>query len=421
MAFGKITEAQNNKPADTAKFVISEAGPQYRRSKWHQFLWGKNYRKEWTTPVKLPVLLLPDVKGGLTPEKEGGGHQTTSLHLKDSAGHNYSIRSVDKRLGKVLPKIFLGTFLETTVNDEVSMSNPFGAVTVGSMAQSAGIYHTDPQLVYVPRQPALDTFNNKYGNKMYLFEERVKGDWSSEDNLGNFKKYYSTEDVLEKLQEKSKNRVDEKTYIKARLFDMLLGDWDRHEEQWNWGVRDSGDEKIYVPIPVDRDQVYFKHNGLILDAAIYASGIRYFQSFKDHITNVNDMAYEERGIDRVFTTELTKEDWLNAASQLQHALTDDVIESAVKKFPPEVYNISGALIIKDLKSRRDLLQKYALQYYTFLSKEVEITGTEESDYFSIKRLSNSALQINIYKINKEGIKDSDAYYSRIFLQKKLKR
>jgi hypothetical protein len=27
---------------------------------------------------------------------------------------------------------------------------------------------------------------------------------------------------------------DEDEYIKARLFDMLIGDWDRHYDQWRW-------------------------------------------------------------------------------------------------------------------------------------------------------------------------------------------
>jgi hypothetical protein len=28
--------------------------------------------------------------------------------------------------------------------------------------------------------------------------------------------------------------IDEAEYIKARLFDMLIGDWNRNEDQWRW-------------------------------------------------------------------------------------------------------------------------------------------------------------------------------------------
>ncbi len=410
-----LSHAQQNTIGDSTKKTKSViAGPQYKRSAWHNYWWGRNYRKEWSTPVTLPVFLLKDREGGLTPVKEGGGHQTTSLHLETKDGKNYTLRTIDKRLGKVLPEYFKGTFIEVQVNDEVSMSNPYAAVTVPLMAQSAGIYHTNPEYVYLPQQEALDTFNAKFDNNVYLFEQRLKGDWSNADNLGNFDKFYSTDEVMQMLHEKSDNSADQKTFIKDRLFDMLIGDWDRHKDQWGWGELKKGDRKIYVPVPEDRDQVYFKHNGKLLNAAIYMSGIHYFQSFKDHISNVKTLNYEERGLDRVFTNELTKAQWITIAKALQHALTDNIIEAAVKKLPPEVFSFYGRKIIRDLKSRRDQLVKYATQYYLFLSKEVEITGTKEDDYFEVKRLNDSETIVNVYKIKKDGDKKVKPYYSRTF-------
>ncbi len=90
----KKTTAQNTLSADTIpKYKIVITGPQYKRSGWHDFFWGKNYRKEWATPVKLPVFLLDNEKGGLIAIKEGGGHQTSSLHLETKDGKDYSLRS----------------------------------------------------------------------------------------------------------------------------------------------------------------------------------------------------------------------------------------------------------------------------------------------------------------------------------------
>src|SRR5665213_2705528 len=93
-AFSATTShAQQSTVGDSVKKTKSvTAGPQYRRSAWHNYLWGRNYRKEWSTPVSLPVFLLKDQEGGLTPVKEGGGHQTTSLHLETKDGKNYTLR-----------------------------------------------------------------------------------------------------------------------------------------------------------------------------------------------------------------------------------------------------------------------------------------------------------------------------------------
>jgi hypothetical protein len=413
--------SQKDISADTtSKYITVSAGPQYKRSAWHQFFWGKNYRKEWSTPVQLPVFLLDSANGGLKPDKLGGGHQTTSLHLKDENGQNYTLRSVDKRLGKVLPEIVRGTFLEDLANDEVSMSHPYGAVTVAPMAQNAAIYHTNPEYVYLPKQAALDTFNNKVGNHVYLFEQRLKGDWHNADNLGNFDKFYDTYDVMKKMEEKTEARADQKTYLKDRLFDMFLGDWDRHQDQWAWGEINIDGRHLYVPVPQDRDQVYFKHNGLLLNMAISAAGMYYMQSFSGKIKDVNAFNYEERGIDRFFLNGLTKNEWDSIATYLQQALTDSVIEDAVHKLPAEIFSISGKKIVSNLKSRRDHLPEYADTYYLFLAKEVEIVGTKGTDYFNVKRMNDNETAVNVYNINKEGATEDTPYYSRIFLSNETK-
>src|SRR3954469_25181100 len=62
------------------------AGQEYKRGAFHQFLWGSHYRKEWTTPVKVPVIDLNKFAGGLRPTEQGGGRQTKTLSLVDKNG-----------------------------------------------------------------------------------------------------------------------------------------------------------------------------------------------------------------------------------------------------------------------------------------------------------------------------------------------
>ncbi len=213
------------------------AGKQYEKSAWHRFLWGSNYRKVWTAPVKVPIFMLDTAVGGLKPVKEGGGHQTQSLRLKNQNDKEYALRSVSKTLGAVLPEAFKGTFLEKQVNDEVTMSNPYGAAIVPVLADAAKVYHTNPVYVYLPAQPALDTFNKKYGGNLYLFEQKTDGNWSAADNLGNFPEFFNTDDVIKKMLEDNRYKVDQRSFIRARIFDWFINDWDRHEDQWAWGER----------------------------------------------------------------------------------------------------------------------------------------------------------------------------------------
>lgn len=416
-----LSDSSHNSRDSTSKFKLVSAGPEYKRSGWHQIFWGKNYRKEWTRPVSLPLFFLDERNGGLTPDKLGGGHQTTSLHVQTKDGKNYTLRSVDKKLGKVLPEVVKGTFIEHIVNDEVSMSNPYAAVTVPLMSENAGIYHTNPEYVYLPKQAALDTFNEAIGNNVYLFEQRLKGDWSSADNLGNFKEFYTTDEVMKKMEDETENRADQKTYLKDRLFDAFLGDWDRHQDQWAWGeIKKDDGHKIFVPVPQDRDQVYSKHDGLLLSLTISAAGIKYMQKFSSKIKDINQFNFEERGLDRFFTNELTREQWDSIGKNLQQSLTDSVIEMAVHQLPPEIFTISGKKIISKLKSRRDQIPSYTDEYYSFINKEVEVVGTKGTDYFTFDRLNNNETAVRVYNIDKDGVKVDTPYYSRIFLNNETK-
>ena len=79
---------------------------------------------------------LDTLRGGLISYKEGGSNQSKSLHINTAGDKEYTLRSVDKSLSKVIPKIFQNTFIAAVVNDEVSMSHPYGALGVPIMADA---------------------------------------------------------------------------------------------------------------------------------------------------------------------------------------------------------------------------------------------------------------------------------------------
>src|SRR4051812_12306974 len=238
------------------------------------------------------------------------------------------------------------------------MSYPYGAFAVPVMEEGLAIHHTNPQLVYLPQQETLDTFNKKFGNDLYLFEQRLNGDWSDADNLGNFKFFTGTEDVIKNLLNDNRYKADQFAFVKARLFDMLIGDWDRHEDNWQWGSMDTS-ATTYYPVPKDRDQAFYTHNGIIIDRIIPASDLGFMQNFDSEIKDVKMLNYEERNMDRFFTNKMTLDDWLRAAHIIQQTLTDKIIERSVQRLPPEIFAVSGNELITKLKSRRDHLAKYA--------------------------------------------------------------
>ena len=404
----------------TRDSITVKAGPQYHRSKFHEWLWGKHYRKEWNTPVRVPYFYLDTAAGSLIPYQAGGGRQSKTLRLRNPQQKEYVLRSIDKTFGRAIPDIYQGTFIESMLNDQVSIGHPYSAITIPPMAQAGGVYHTNPTIVYLPHQSGLDSFSFEFRNELYLFEERPDENWEEAPHLANSKKIVGTEKVLEKVLEDNDNIVNQKTFIRARLFDMLIGDWGRHEDQWRWAEIEKGKTNFFEAIPRDRDQAYTKFDGALITVMKKVAGLRHLKTFSGNIKNTRNFNYPARNLDRKFASEPTLEDWLSIAKDLQSRITDSIIESSVKKLPPEVYPISGEEIISKLKSRRDHLVDFAREYYHVLAKKVDVVGSDKREYFDVKRLNNDETAVNVYKITKEGEIKPEPIYSRIFKESETK-
>ena len=401
----------------TSDSITIKASDKYNKSGLHNFFWGKHYRKEWNTPVTVKKVMLDTMRGGLFPYETGGSRQTKSIRVRDNNKREYAFRSVDKSFGKALPDIVQGTFIERAANDQVTISHPYSALVVAPLAQAAGIYHPIPELVYVPKQQALGKFSDSTGDVLYTFEQRPDENWSTAPNFGYAKKIVSTEKMLDKILDDNDNAVDQKAFLRARLFDLWIGDWGRHEDQWRWAVSTQNKKTVYEPIPRDRDNAFTKFDGLLLKLLIPAAKAKHLQTFDYKLKDVNRFAFPARNMDHHLLNELTEEDWLAVATELQSKLTDAVIDDAVRAFPPEVFPISGPEIAAKLKARRALLPKWAETYFKFLSTDVEITGTRDDEKFEVKRLSREKTEINIYKITNKGNAKSDPFYHRIFNNK----
>lgn len=401
------------------KRVTVTPGPQHAAPRFHQKIWGKHYRTEWATPVQVPVFYLNEEAGGLTPYRAGGGNQSRTLHLRDGRGREYVLRSVDKNYSKALPDMYHNTIVEDILNDQVSAGHPFAALTIPLMADAAKIYHTRPRIVFVPQQPALDSFSTQFGNALYLFEERPDDNREDAAHFGNSKNIISTPRLIENMYKDASHQVDQAAFIRARLFDMFVGDWGRHEDQWRWASFEQNGITLYKPIPRDRDQTYTKFDGLLTGPATSAAGLGHLQSFDHKVKDIALYNFPARNLDRRMANKTTLEQWTSTAKELQGLLTDNVIENAVKQMPPEVFAASGNEIIAKLKSRRNSLENFARDYYRSLAKEVEVPGTKGREVFVVQQ-EEDLTTVQVFAVDSTGRQYAQPYYSRAFRKDETK-
>ncbi len=424
----KDTNSLTTNILDGFKTVI--AGENYKAGKFKTFFLGAHYRKEWTTPVKVPVINLAKEHGGLTPIKKGGGMQTHSLRLQGADGNQYVLRSIQKDPSSILPKALWHTIASEIVQDQISTSHPYGAFVIPPMAKAAGIYHTIPKLVFVPNDPHLGKYQKSFANTLMLYEQRAAHDVASIKNFGNATNAISSPQLIKKIMNHNNVIVDQQELARNRLFDMLLGDWDRHEDQWRWAEFTCKKQHhdfcqhlphnttYYIPIPRDRDQAFVKFDGLIPRLAGRRWIVRKWQNFDDDIRDIAGINYNARFLDRSFLTNLDKKEWLNIARDMQKHLTDSIIRYAIRLWPDTIYNISGKSITEKLIARKNKLNEFADRYYKVLAKKVNVVGSNQREYFEVIRKNDTITTVNVY--NYQHAKKGDRFYHRNFNRNETK-
>jgi hypothetical protein len=365
--------------------VVTYASSIYQsKSLFRRLLMGSNYREEWGARVKVPVFRFSH--SGFTIEELGGGMQTRSLHILDSLGKEWALRTVDKDVMKALPPSAHIPIILKASQDLISAAFPYGAPIAGELVNAVGLRAARPQVYFVADDPALGQYRSIFANTLCTLEERDPGFEKTDDSF----------ELLKNVTENNLYKIQQQVLLKARLMDMLMADWDRHADNWRWGLKDSAGLKYYYAIPRDRDWVFYQGKGLVPKLVQLTRGMRCFISFTPRVKNIKDLSWKAWTIDKQFLNEMTAQDWQTAVRQIQASLTDQVIEEAVRKMPVTVFELEGEDFINTLKSRRDNLEAGVMKYYRFLNEEVLVNGSNADEMFSVSA-AGEGITVSVYK------------------------
>ena len=385
-----VLRAQGYAPRDSVTVV---AGAHYGAGAFHRFLFGTRYRSLWTTPIKVPVLDLQHFAGGLKPLQRGGGQQTKSLRLAGADGRTYQFRSIDKDPTTILPPELKETFAADILRDQISSAHPAGAVVVAPLLETVGVLHTNPIIVQMPNDPALGEFQTAFGGLLGLIEERPKALADEETTIGGASKIVRTSELYKRLDDEPAVRVDDHAFLLARLTDVFMGDWDRHDDQWRWALVDSGGPARWLPIPLDRDQVFVRFDGLLLSFARRTAP--QLLNFGPEYGDITGATWNGRDLDRRFLTGLERPVWDSVANVLRSRLTDAAIAAAVKHLPAEYAPLDAQRLERALRARRDRLNRIAMKFYDLLAGQVDVFGTDKSDVAHVVRQTDGTTDVSV--------------------------
>jgi hypothetical protein len=392
-------------PAPAAEMREVVLGPDYRAGGLHQFLFGHDYRALWTTPVKLPVLDLGSFAGGLTPVRRVGGQQTKGLALRGADGRSYTFRGVDKDPSSILPPDLQGTIADRIVQDQIAAAHPAGPVVAAPLSEAAGVLHVTPQLVVMPDDPRLGEFRSVFAGLPGFIEEFPQPAAQGQPGFQGAVEILNGEDMLKRLRASAETRVDEKAFLRARLFDVYLGDWDRHLKQWRW-LR-LPDAPVFQPFPEDRDQAFSRFEGVMLTLA--RPRLLRFVNFGSEYPSMVGLTYNGWDQDRRLLAGLEWPVWQETAADLVRRLSDATIDGAVAQLPEEFRANDGARLARDLKRRRDGLPEAARRFYRHLSGKVTVPGTDAAEWVEARATEGGDLEVRVS--SREG---EEPFFRRTF-------
>jgi len=416
----EIAETTKKTPFPTEPAIVT--GGSYPAKGLKTLFLGSLHRATWQTPVSIPYLNLDTTKGGLTPFALGGGRQTTTLKFKANDGKEYAFRSVDKSLVNALPKEFRNTFVATLIKEVTATEYPlwsnhriFPCWIVLTYCTPDQNYMCSPIIPdWVHFRNPLRAYSGCWKTGPKILREKSRDLVGANDvtrSVGLFRKLYKDNDYI----------VDAEALGRARVFDMLIGDWGRHEDNWKWAGYDRGDKRVYYPIPRDRDHAFCRWNGVIPYIADREWAMTMVESFDNDFHDIKSLTWPARHVDRFLLSELDYNEWKNISSYIEQTMTDDVIDRAISSLPPEILPVSGLELGKMLKSRRAQLPDAVDEYYSLLAGKIDVVGSNKHELVDVERLANGNVRVDMFKRNKEGeVFREDPMYGREFVRGETK-
>lgn len=378
------------------------AGEQFEKGGLHRLLFGKDYRELWTTPVDLPALDMRSFAGGLTPTRRLGHGQTKALAFEGQDGVAYTFRGIVKDPVGLLPPELRETIAAKFVRDQMASQHPAGHVVVPVLLDAVGLLHNTPRLVVLPDDPALGEFREDFAGVAGDLEE-----YTGQQGFGGSEEIIEGAEMWKRLDASPETRVDSYAYLTARLVDHLIGDWDRHREQWRW-AKLPGKPK-WQPIPEDRDQAFVRFQGLVID--MVRAGLPLLLNFGPEHASLDGLTFDSWDVDRRLLTDLEWPAWEVTARSVKEKLSDDVIETAVRRMPQAWVDRAGAEMIAALKKRRDGLPEHTRRFYRYLARQVDVRGTEIAETVDVERFAGGDVELRM------SAAGAEPYFRRRFLSR----
>ena len=377
--------------ATEASYILK--GKSFPSNAFYRLLFGTNWRGLWSAPVFIPKLDLNLFAGGIVFVRNEShlihNSNIVSYIFKNKTGLEYRFTSLDQDSICSLPPELSEILPGDVVNDERSALNPYAQFIASFLLHEVGLPYRPSHLFVLSSDEHPDSSFLSESSKLGILEDPLE---LPEDTLSS--PFIDTRQLLVHLNNNNHERVDEIEYLKVRLLDILIGNWDRSPENIQWYSISSNDLIVWKPIPLYYEKAFVPYDGLLPTIADLA--VPQMENCSDNSPNVENLTWNTRALDRRLLVTHLKQTWDSVATWMQLQLKDSVLKYIIDRLPREVVNQKGDELLQLLQSRRSSLPKAAEEYYRILSAYVDIYGSDMAEYIEARRTGRNLISIAMY-------------------------
>lgn len=375
---------------DSVRAVLGE---EYAAGSLREFFMGRHWRSAWTTPFAVVVLDLQGEAGGLTPVREAGGIQSRTLYFRAAGGREFKFRAINTEPTDVWRSDVRKALINKALFDQITVQLPFAPVVAAELEHAVGLLTSTPRICALPDSPLLGAYRERFAGLVGTLELHPEEHTEEGILYKGSDRVIGTYSMLERLEVREHERVDEVEFCKARLMDVMLGDWDRDTRQWRWAGYREGTDRIWRPVPRDRDQAFSLFDGIL--PMIVSREARALQSYDSPFPNIRKLSWTGRHLDRRLLGSVTSAQWDSLARHIQVTLSDAVLRRSAEALPREWHGMIAEELYTLLKHRREELTELARRYYEHIASTVEVRGTPGDDVITARRLRDGIVEVSI--------------------------
>ena len=280
-----------------------------------------------------------------------------------------------------------GTSLENSLKEASHVSFPFSNLLTSALANTISLSNNNPKLI---------SYENNLQEYSILNDQVI-----------------TTDQMTQQLQQDYSVTFNYKLYVRKRLLDFIVGDYNQESSNLKWLIKDN----TVIPYLDSYHNQFMKFEGTHKLLSKLLPAYKHFETYDKNVKNIKKVSQKLIGFDVNFLSSTVYNVWEEEVQFIQKELSDNVLNTIKLSLPRGVVSNDVEELMTVLSYRVQNLEATAKKYFKLLHQNKIVHATNAKDVIRIIRKEKST----VIEINDAAATHTDKLRSYEFLNADTKQ